>query len=170
MSMVNSPFGERAMFMKNTSLPAQILKNWNLSTSVTARSGRPFTARVLGNVSDAGGTGSVGSGRADATGLPIDGGSGIFNPLAFTTPPSGRFGNAGRNTITGPGLLTLDVSLGRAFTLSDRKRLEFRVSSDNVANHVNYSSIATVVNALNYGLPTSTAQMRQINAQVRLRF
>ena len=44
----------------------------------------------------------------------------------------------------------------RSFTLSDRKRLEFRVSSDNIANHVNYSSIATVVNALNYGLPTAT--------------
>jgi hypothetical protein len=35
---------------------------------------------------------------------------------------------------------------------------------------VNYAAIATVVNALNYGLPTSTAQMRQVTAQVRLRF
>ena len=169
-SMLNSPFGERSMFLKSNTLGSRILRSWNLSTSVTARSGRPFTARVLGNVSDAGGTGSVGSGRADATGLAVDAGSGIFNPAAFTVPPSGRFGNAGRNTITGPGLFTVDLSLGRSFTLSDRRRLEFRVSSENIANHVNYAAIATVVNALNYGLPTSTAQMRQVTAQVRLRF
>jgi hypothetical protein len=169
-SVINSPFGERSLWLKNRSLPARLLQNWNISTSLTARSGRPFTARVLGNASDAGGTGSVGSGRADATGLPIDAGSGIFNTAAFTIPPPGRFGNAGRNTIEGPGMIGVDLSVSRAFSLSDRKRLEFRVSSENVANHVNYTSIATVVNALNYGLPTATAQMRTVTAQIRLRF
>ncbi len=170
MSMVNSPFGERGFFLKDRSFAARMLQDWNLSTSVTARSGAPLTARVLGNVSDSAGTGAVGSGRADATGLDVSNGSGFFDLSAFTLPPSGRFGNAGRNTISGPGLFSLDVSLGRAFTLSDRKRLEFRVSSVNVLNNVNYSSLATVVNALNYGLPTATGQMRQINAQVRFRF
>jgi hypothetical protein len=169
-SMVNSPFGDRGLWLKSRSPVARILQDWNLSTIVAATTGTPFTARVLGNVSDAGGTGSVGSGRADATGLPIDTGVGLFNTAAFAIPPSDRFGNAGRNTITGPGSITLNVSLGRAFTLSDRKRLEFRVSSQNVANHVNYSSIATVVNALNYGLPTATGPMRTINIQARFRF
>ena len=70
-SMVNSPFGERGFFLKDRSFAARMLQDWNLSTSVTARSGAPFTARVLGNVSDAGGTGAVGSGRADATGVAV---------------------------------------------------------------------------------------------------
>ena len=48
-SMLNSPFGERSMFLKSNTLGSRILRSWNLSTSVTARSGRPFTARVLGN-------------------------------------------------------------------------------------------------------------------------
>jgi hypothetical protein len=168
--MVNSPFGERGLWLKSRSLGARILQSWNLATSLTARTGSPFTARVLGNVSDAGGTGSVGSGRADATGLPIDSGVGLFNTAAFTIPPSDRFGNAGRNTISGPGSITMSVSFMRSFTLSDRKRLEFRVTSDNIVNHVNYSSIATVVNALNYGLPTATGQMRTMNIQARFRF
>jgi trimeric autotransporter adhesin len=158
------------LWLKSRSLGARILQSWNLSTSLTARTGSPFTARVLGNVSDAGGTGSVGSARADATGLPVESGVGLFNTAAFTPPPSDRFGNAGRNTITGPGSITLSVALMRSFTLSDRKRLEFRVSSENIANHVNYSSIATVVNALNYGLPTATGQMRTMNIQARFRF
>ena len=56
-----------------------MLQSWNLATSVTATSGRPLTARVLGNVSDASGTGSTGSSRADSTGVPLDSGSGLFN-------------------------------------------------------------------------------------------
>ena len=66
--MVNSPFGERGLWLKSRSLGARILQSWNLSTSLTARTGSPFTARVLGNVSDAGGTGSVGSARAGCDG------------------------------------------------------------------------------------------------------
>ena len=100
----------------------------------------------------------------------MDGGTGLFNTAAFIVPPADRFGNAGRNTISGPGSVILSVSLGRSFALSDRKRLEFRVSSENITNHVNYTSIATVVNALNYGLPTATGQMRTMNIQARFRF
>jgi hypothetical protein len=168
--MINSPFGERGFFLKDKSLAARVLQDWNLMTVVTANSGRPFTARVLGNVSDAGGTGASGSSRADATGLPVSGGSRLFNLDAFTTPPSGRFGNAGRNTIRGPGAITVNMALGRSFTLSDRKRLEIRGSADNVFNQVNYTSIGTVVNALNYGLYTATAPMRTMNVSLRLRF
>ena len=116
--MLNSPFGERGLWLKGHSLGVRILQDWNVSTSVTAPRS-PFTARVLGNVSDSGGTGSVGSGRADTTGLPMDGGTGLFNTAAFIVPPADRFGNAGRNTISGPGSVILSVSLGRSFALSD---------------------------------------------------
>ncbi|HYP08875.1 MAG TPA: TonB-dependent receptor, partial [Bryobacteraceae bacterium] len=168
--MVNSPFGERGLFLRDKSLAARMLQSWNLMMTTTATSGRPLTARVLGNVSDAGGTGASGSSRADATGLPVKAGDGLFNLAAFTTPPAGRFGNAGRNTIQGPGAITVNLSLGRSFTLSERKRLEVRAAADNVFNHVNYTSIGTVVNALNYGLYTDTAQMRTMNVTMRLRF
>ena len=45
-----------------------------------------------------------------------------------------------------------------------------RASADNLLNHVNYTSIGTVVNAVNYGLYTNTAQMRSMNITMRLRF
>src|SRR5262249_27469932 len=79
-----------------------ILRDWQFTGGVTVRSGSPFTAMVLGNRSDAGGSGAVGSSRADATGLPIDASNGFFNLAAFALPPSNRYGNAARNTITGP--------------------------------------------------------------------
>jgi hypothetical protein len=54
--------------------------------------------------------------------------------------------------------------------LSDRKRLEIRATAENLLNHVNYTSIGTVVNAVNYGLYTNAAQMRSMNITMRLRF
>jgi trimeric autotransporter adhesin len=146
------------------------LKDWTLQGTVTLATGTPLTARVLGNQADTGGTGSVGSGRADATGLSLTCCGEFFNPAAFTIPAPGQFGNAGRNTIEGPGTFSLNSSLGRSINLSERRRLEFRLEANNLTNHVNYSNVGTVVNASNYGLPLATATMRTINMVVRLRF
>jgi hypothetical protein len=144
-------------------------QNWTLSGGLTAASGTPLTARVLGNLSDAGGTGSVGSGRADATTLSINGGE-FFNLAAFTSPPAGRFGDAGRNTIPGPSQFSLNAAVGRYFSLGERRRIEFRVEANNLLNQVNYTNLNTVVNASNYGLPSAAAAMRTIQANVRFRF
>jgi len=149
---------------------ARILRAWSLSGGITAGSGTPLTARVLGNLADTGGTGAVGSGRADATGLPVRSQTGFFNLAAFTAPRPGAFGNAGRNTIDGPTRLTLNLSLARTIQLGERRMLEFRVDSQNFTNHVSYTSLSTVVNAADYGLPTATAPMRRVTAQLRLRF
>ena len=133
-------------------------------------SGRPLTATVLGNASNVGGAGVVGTVRADATGLPVDAGSGYFNPAAFAVPVAGFFGNSGRGTILGPGTFTMNLQLARQIQLAERKSVEFNVQATNLLNHVNISGIGTVVNSLNYGLATAAAGMRTISATVRLRF
>ncbi len=72
---------------------------------MTVQSGAPFTARVLGDYADVS-RGVNGTLRADVTGeevaLADPDPSLWFNTGAFATPPLGAFGNAGRNTITGP--------------------------------------------------------------------
>ncbi len=146
------------------------LKDWTLQGSANLTSGSPLTARVLGNQSDTGGTGSIGSGRADATGQPVNCCGLFFNPAAFAIPPSGRFGDAGRNVIEGPGTFSINSSLSRSLTLSERRRLEFRLEANNLTNHVNYTNVFTTVNASNFGLPSSTGQMRMLLMNVRLRF
>jgi len=170
--VLTSPADERGLFAGNRRL-LTLLRNWTLSGGVQAQSGSPFTATVLGNMSDTGGTGVVGSGRAEATGLPITGGTGeFFNLLAFTLPPPGQFGNAGRNTIIGPGSFTLNTSFGRAFQIGgeSRRSLDLRLDTTNTLNHVNYTSIATVINAANYGLATAAGGMRRMTVSVRYRF
>ncbi len=167
--VLNSPVSENAKVIQMKGLPLLLMKDWSLSGGLTASSGTPLTARVLGNQADTGGTGSVGSGRADATGAPVDAGSGFFNLGAFTIPAAG-FGNAGRNTIDGPSRFSMNLSLARSFRVDERRRLEFRADSNNFLNHVSYTGLGTVVNALNYGLPTSAAGMRTVTMTMRLRF
>lgn len=170
--MFTSPFGPTGLWLRQRTLWTETLRDWNLSLNFTLNSGRPLTARVLGSVADPGGSGATGSARADATGLPIHSGSGYFNTLAFTIPPANRYGNAGRNTIPGPGSFLLNASFGRSFQIgeSTRRRLEARLEASNVLNHVNITGYGTVVNAANYGLATSAGPMRSVQLTVRFRF
>jgi len=167
-----SPVGVRnAMFQKHPWLQ-NTLRDWQLTGTTQVQSGRPLTATVLGNASNVGGAGVVGTVRADATGLPIDAGgagSGYFNPAAFAVPAAGLFGNAGRGTIPGPGTFSMNLQLARTVRLTERKNIEFNVSATNLLNHVNISGFGTVVNSLNYGLATGASGMRTIQATIRFR-
>ncbi len=168
---VNSPVGDGTAPIRMEGFAGRLLGDWTLSGRLTANSGPPFTALVRGNLSDAAGTGVIGSARADATGLPVDAGGGFFNLSAFTLPPPGRFGNAGRNTIPGPRLLAVNLELGRSFPLGDdRRRLEFRVEASNAFNNVSFRRLGTTVNASNYGRALAAGDMREITINLRFRF
>ncbi len=163
-----SPVDATRGFLSHPVWVAKALKDWTLSGSLTAQTGLPLTATVLGNRD---GTASIATLRANATGLPIDAGSGYFNLAAFTVPPAGTFGTAGRNTIIGPGMWTVNLSLARSINLhSERRRLEIRFDSSNILNHVNPTGLVTIVNSSQYGEITSASQMRQITGTVRFRF
>jgi hypothetical protein len=148
-----------------------LLRDWQLSGGLAAQTGTPLTARVLGNGAKLAQTGGTGSGRANATGLDLASASGFFNLGAFAAPSPGQFGDAGRNTIPGPSLLSVNAAIGRSFQFGEsRRRLEFRLEANNVLNQVNYTNINTVVNATNYGLPMSASSMRAVTAVLRFRF
>jgi len=169
--VLQSPAGGPAELLHSHPWAERALRDWQVSGSVTFTSGLPRTATILGNQADIIGNGEVGSSRAEATGLPIEApGYPYFNPLAFTTPPPGVLGDAGRNTIPGPDQWVLNLSLARSIDLGERRRLEFRVDSRNFTNSVFYTNYGTVVNALNYGLPTAAGAMRTMTMTMRFRF
>jgi hypothetical protein len=168
---IASPFGDAGSALIRTSgWKSALLRDWSFSGGGTLRSGSPFTARVLGNRADSSGAGVFGSGRAEATGLPIGGGE-FFNLQAFGLPQAGHYGNAGRNTVPGQMFLTMNLSFGRSFRIKESKRwVDLRVDSNNMTNHPSIVGIATVVNARMYGLPTAVSQMRTVTGTLRLRF
>jgi hypothetical protein len=61
-----------------------------------------------------------------------------FDPCSFTVPAPGTFGNVGRGTIRGPGLVNLDVSLFKTTHLTERLALQFRAEVFNILNHTNF--------------------------------
>ena len=65
-----------------------------------------------------------------------------FNASAFALPAPYTFGNAGKNTLVGPGLITVDVSVYKNFTFAERVNLQFRSEFFNLPNHANFANPA----------------------------
>jgi hypothetical protein len=171
MYMASSPVGIHG-FWRNGGWKTKALTGWTLQGTFTANSGSPLTAYVSGNIANIGGLAGFGTSRAEATGLPIQGGDyPYFNLLAFTTPPPGQFGNAGRATIPGPLVIGLNSSLNRAWRFGDtRRQLQLRISANNVLNHVEITGWGTTVNAATYGLPTAASGTRTVQLMARFNF
>ena len=89
----------------------RLLKDWTLTARVSTGSGLPVTPVYFAAV---GGTGVIGSLRPDLTGVANDAPAGAYaNRDAFAAPAPGQWGNAPRNSITGPRTFSLDA-VGRA--------------------------------------------------------
>ncbi len=169
---LSSPVGVRG-FMRSSGWRTQALKNWNLAATFSASSGAPLTAYVSGNLANTGGLAAGGGSiRAEATGLPIHAsGYTYFNLAAFTTPPSGQFGNAGRDTIPGPFITSLNANMNRAFRFGESRRtLSVTITTSNVLNHVSITGFGTTVNSQTYGLPTAASATRTVSLAMRFAF
>jgi hypothetical protein len=145
------------------------LKDWTLTSQWTVGSGTPLTPVFLAPVS---GTGITGSLRPNVTGAPlyIEGAGAFLNPLAFAAPAAGEWGNAGRNTIIGPGEFSLNASLTRTFRVNERISMDLRVDATNVLNHVTYPNWNSTVNSAQFGLPSRANPMRTLQPSLRVRF
>lgn len=165
-----SPFGQATRWPADDGWIAKILKGWTVSGEATLASGTPLTAQVTGSQFDPTGTGSMTTSRASATGLPVNAGVGFFNQQAFAVPAGGQYGSAGRNTIPGPELFSMNLSLRRTIRIGQRKQLQIRVDSTNVTNHVNIVNVGTVVNAMTYGVPSAAGGMRTLHPYLGFNF
>jgi hypothetical protein len=132
-------------------------------------SGLPLTPIYLAPVN---GTGITGTLRPDMTGEAVyaapDGLS--LNPAAYGVPAPGQWGNAGRNSIRGPGQFSFNASLGRTFRWGDRFNIDLRTEATNVLNHVTFPSWNTIIGNAQFGLPTRANPMRSLQTTLRLRF
>jgi hypothetical protein len=94
-----------------------------------------------------------------------------FNPAAYTNPTQqGVFGNVGRNTLSGPGNISVDLSIFKNFPLKERTKIQFRSEFFNLINHPNFSGLSTTFDSPNAGQLTSAAASRQIQFALKLLF
>jgi hypothetical protein len=147
-----------------------LFKEWIVGTTINAGTGLPLTPIEYGTQV---GTGFTQTLRPDYTGLPLYTAPAGYsvNPAAFVAAPLGEYGNAGRNTITGPVQFTVNASVGRTFRLRDRYSLNLRVDATNAINHVTFATFNTNIDSGQFGLPTPPANnMRDLITTLRLNF
>ncbi len=168
------PFGKGKPFLNNGGIAAHILSNWQLNGIFRLATGMPFTASADATSCNCPGNGNY----ADAI-SPVHLLNGIgpgqpwFTTSSFATPSPNRFGNAGRNTIRGPGFKNYDFSLFRRFSLTERFKLEFRGEFYNLTNTPHFGNPDGNVNDSTFGIISSTLNgygNRQIQTAVRLLF
>jgi hypothetical protein len=145
------PFGGGKQFGRNLRGVADALASgWTVNSIVTIQSGFPFTPQLSYNPSNNGDTRNPVRPFVN----PAFHGPAIlghpnqwFNPAAFLAPPanSGFYGNLGRDTLTGPGLATWDLSFLKDTRLRERLNLQFRAELFNVLNRANFNTPNAVV-------------------------
>jgi len=175
------PFGRGRRFGNSVSgLMDKLIGGWQWNGIVNAQSGFPFTPTAGSNVSGTGDTGGVPdvSNRNPAFSGPVVLAkvSQWFNPNAFSLPLAGTFGNVARGSFIGPGLVSLDTSLFKKFSINEKWSLQFRAEAFNILNHANFGTPNPAVFSGNSispsaGLITGTATTsRQIQFALKLQF
>ncbi|SNT37975.1 Carboxypeptidase regulatory-like domain-containing protein [Granulicella rosea] len=146
-----------------------LLKEWTVLSQINTGTGLPETPIYLAATPGTGVTGAI---RPSLTGASIHNAPVGYhlNSAAYTAPTPGQWGNAGRDSITGPAQFTLTASLQRTFRMRDHLNLDLRVDSTNLLNHVVFTSWNTIVNGTTFGLPASTNAMRSLQTTVRVRY
>jgi hypothetical protein len=168
------PAGRDQRFFNNLPKVANgFLGDWRVSFLGTLNSGTWFTPSFSG--SDPSHTNNVG-GRPDVipgvSTIPAAGRTITqwFNPAAFKVPgcpdstpfctsPAdiGRFGDAAINTLEGPALRNLDMSLYKDIKIRENKTLEVQCIATDVFNHPNFGMPAATINSTTAGAITSTS-------------
>ena len=147
-----------------------LVKDWTFTSNVNIGSGLPITPSCARCIL----TGSAVNGpvRPEYTGVDLYAASpGMYlNPLAYTTPIPGQWGNAGRDSITGPGQFSLNASMARTFRINDRFNTDLRFDSTNALNHVVFGAWNAQYGNTQFGFPINPNGMRTVKVTLRLRF
>ena len=139
------PFGHGRPYLSGASGATQaVLGGWTINSVVTLQSGFPFTPQLSYNPSNNGDTKNpVRPFVNPAFSGPVVLGNPNqwFNPAAFLAAPngSGFYGNLGRDTLTGPGLATWDLSFMKDTHIQERLNLQLRAELFNFLNHPNFN-------------------------------
>ncbi len=154
------PFGKNKAFGSN--VPGwvnQVIGGFALNGTFTWQQGLPFTPSYQNCSAD----NDLGICFLNRTGASLNQHAGSLNPVthkvqyftpapypnglqstgpqasfgAFSRPAMGTFGNVGRDSYFGPGLVNSDLSLAKSFNIRENLRFQLRAEAFNVFNHPN---------------------------------
>lgn len=129
------PFGKGKPLHSGRLLVDKIIGGWQLNTIATLQTGVPLIVTGANNFA-ANRPNSTGVSAAVAHQTIVQ----WFNPQAFVNPPLYTYGNLGRTLpdVRAPGVINVDASLLKNWTVRERLTVQFRAEAFNAPNHVSY--------------------------------
>jgi hypothetical protein len=92
-----------------------------------------------------------------------------FDTSLFSAPipawlggPNQGFGNAGKDSVVGPGRVNFTTSLYKSFAVTERAHFELRFESFNTFNHFEYNGVSSNYGSGNFGAVTSAWDPRTL--------
>jgi hypothetical protein len=176
------PFGNGKKFLGEASRGLNaVVGGWQFNGITVVQSGLPFSPLI--SAGDAAITaGPAGAVRPNLVGDPnkpgpvaanptcvdpptkIHTAAAWFNRCAYVTPVN-AFGDAGRNSLVGPGFVNFNFSIFKNFSITERWKLQFRTEIFNIFNHTNLGLPNPSTDLTGGGQITSTVNQAQFTAQ-----
>lgn len=174
----NLPFGAGQTFL-NHGLSGYVVGGWKISTVLSRVSGSPFSVTASGGLLNAPGNTQLADQDFTVNAVSntnINGNRQYINPAAFkdvstangVTVP--RFGTSGRNSVRGPGLFNLDVSLKRSFPLYDSLALDLMAEAFDITNTPQFANPASNIASGGFGVITTSNANRTMRVSARISF
>jgi hypothetical protein len=168
-------FGYELPFRPGTGLVGQLCYGWEFLGIVTLQSGRPFTVALLPEIDNSNtGRSNLGFGANDRPN--VSGDPSLDNPTperwfdtgAFSLPPFGSFGSAGRNILEGPGYANVNLALVKQFHIRPGLQMQLRGEAFNVFNRVNFNLPDNFFGSPTFGQVLSAGAPRRVQIGVKL--
>jgi len=153
------------------------LEGWELQGVATFQSGRLFTVAIRPDIDNSNtGRSNLGFGYNDRPNVSGDASLSHpnadlwFNTSAFSLPPFGSFGNAGRNILDGPGYENINLAVIKYVGLPGSVRLQLRAEAFNLFNHTNLDLPDAFFGSPTFGRILSAGSPRRFQFGVRALF
>lgn len=174
------PFGSAKKWATNGASKA-VLGGWQINGIFSAFKGLQYTLSASGSsLNMPGNRQTPDQIKPTVEKLGKVGGDGtFFDTSAFARVTEVRFGTVGRNTMRGPGVVNMDLSLFRTFKLTEKFDLQFRAETFNLSNTPQFGNPNGNRNSSNFGKILSTrsgsgrtalARSREFRFGLRLSF
>ena len=170
------PVGRGKAFLNRGGPVNLLLGGWQLNGIVTLASGSPLTALETFNSENF----DSGNRRPDQVCSPnnlshsrprADQVLEFFDTSCFQQATLYTYGNAGRNTIIGPGVKNVDGGIYKNFKLTEALTLQFRAEAFNLFNHSDFAQPGQTLGTPQFGEITATSiDNREGQLALRLTF
>jgi hypothetical protein len=187
-SVYQLPFGKGRPYLTGGGITNAVFGGWQISGLLSARSGNPVNVTITRAASSLPDGLSVQNSAIYTRPNYVYGVSVVpanqsvsnwINPLAFSLPANGTWGNAGRNLVRGPNFWQIDVDLSKSFLLTERFVLDFRAEAFNLFNRAQWGdpvgeltspSFGQITTTVNNGSATGSGTPRQFQFSMRFHF